>query len=121
KESGGVMTAEDLSRYAATERAPLEVTYRGLRVYSMPPSSSGGVVLIETLGILSARFPERDALVKLGRGSSAYLHLLAEAFKHGFADRARELGDTDFVKVDVAHLTSPDYHRELAARIKDGA
>jgi gamma-glutamyltranspeptidase/glutathione hydrolase len=120
QDAGGVMTAEDLKTYAPAERAPLEVDYRGLRVYAMPPSSSGGVVLIETLGILSARYPERDAVMKLGRGSSAYLHVLTEAFKHGFADRARELGDTDFVKVDIDHLTSPAYHRELAARIKDG-
>jgi gamma-glutamyltranspeptidase/glutathione hydrolase len=118
---GGVMTAADLSGYAATERTPLELPYRGLRVFSMPPSSSGGVVLIETLGILSARYPDRAALDKLGRNSSAYLHVLAEAFKHGFADRARFLGDSDFVTVDLAHLTSPDYHRALAARIQDGA
>jgi gamma-glutamyltranspeptidase/glutathione hydrolase len=119
KDSGGVMSAEDLATYAPTDRAPLEGAYRGLRVFSMPPSSSGGVVLIETLGILSARYPDAAALTKLGRNSSAYLHVLAEAFKHGFADRARQLGDTDFVSVDLAHLTSPAYHRELAARIKD--
>jgi gamma-glutamyltranspeptidase/glutathione hydrolase len=121
RDSGGVMTADDLDGYAATLRAPLEVPYRGLRVFSMPPSSSGGVVLVETLGILSARFPDGAALNKLGRNSSAYLHLLTEAFKHGFADRARQLGDSDFVKVDLEHLTSPEYHRQLAARIKDGA
>ena len=85
----------------------------------MPPSSSGGVVLVETLGILSARAPDTGALAKLGRNSSAYLHLLAEAFKHGFADRARQLGDSDFVSVDLPRLTSPGYHRELAGRIKD--
>ena len=119
KESGGVMTAEDLTGYTATDRTPLEAPYRGLRVVSMPPSSSGGVVLLETLGILSARFPDAAALTKLGRNSSAYLHFLTEAFKHGFADRARQLGDTDFVTVDLAHLTDPSYHRQLAARIKD--
>ena len=52
------MTAEDLAGYTATERAPLETTYRGLRVLSMPPPSSGGMALIETLGILSARYPD---------------------------------------------------------------
>jgi gamma-glutamyltranspeptidase/glutathione hydrolase len=119
KDSGGVMTAEDLTAYTSTDRAPLEGAYRGLRVFSMPPSSSGGVVLIETLGILSARYPGAAALAKLGRNSSAYVHVLAEAFKHGFADRARQLGDTDFVTVDLAHLSSAAYHRELAARIKD--
>ncbi len=119
KDSGGVMSAEDLTGYTATDRTPLETSYRGLRVLSMPPSSSGGIVLIETLGILSARYPDAAALTKLGRNSSAYLHVLAEAFKHGFADRARQLGDTDFVTVDLAHLASPAYHRELASRIKD--
>jgi gamma-glutamyltranspeptidase / glutathione hydrolase len=119
--AGGVLTAEDLSGYAPADRAPLVTDYRGLRVYSMPPPSSGGVVLVETLGILAARYPDLAALVGEGRGSSAYLHLLAEAFKHGFADRARFLGDTDFVSVDMAHLTSPAYHAELARRIKPGA
>jgi gamma-glutamyltranspeptidase / glutathione hydrolase len=118
-QNGGVLTADDLAAYTATDRAPLEASYRGLRVFSMPPSSSGGVVLIETLGILSARFPDAAALTRLGRNSSAYLHVLAEAFKHGFADRARLLGDSDFVSVDLPRLTSPAYHRELAARIKD--
>jgi gamma-glutamyltranspeptidase/glutathione hydrolase len=121
KDSGGVLTADDLVGYAATDRAALETTYRGLRVFSMPPSSSGGIVLIETLGILSARYPDPGALAKLGRNSSAYLHLLAEAFKHGFADRARLLGDSDFVSVDLPRLTNPAYHRELAGRIKDDA
>ena len=119
KDGGGVLSAEDLTTYAPTVRTPLEVPYRGLRVFSMPPSSSGGVVLIETLGILAARYPEPGALAKLGRNSSAYLHVLTEAFKHGFADRARLLGDSDFVSVDLPRLTSPAYHRELAGRIKD--
>ncbi len=119
KDGGGVLSAEDLATYAPTDRTPLEVPYRGLKVFSMPPSSSGGIVLVETLGILSARYPEPGALAKLGRNSSAYLHFLTEAFKHGFADRARRLGDSDFVSVDLPRLTSPAYHRELAARIKD--
>ena len=118
--AGGVMTADDLRTYAAVERTPLATTYRGLRVLGMPPPSSGGTVLIETLGILAARYPDGAALTKLGRNSAAYLHLLAEAFKHGFADRARFLGDPDFVSIDVAHLTDPAYHRALAARITDG-
>ncbi|HEY2900822.1 MAG TPA: gamma-glutamyltransferase [Polyangia bacterium] len=117
--AGGVMTADDLKAYTAVERVPLETTYRGLRVLSMPPPSSGGTVLIETLGILSARFPDGPAAAKVGRNSSAYLHVLGEAFKHGFADRARFLGDPDFVSIDVAHLIDPAYHRSLAARIKD--
>jgi gamma-glutamyltranspeptidase / glutathione hydrolase len=118
--AGGVMSAEDLAGYTATDRAPLSTDYRSLHVYSMPPSSSGGVALIETLGILAARYPTEADLARDGRGSSAYLHVLAEAFKHAFADRARFLGDTDFVPVDVAHLTSAGYQAELAKRIKPG-
>ncbi len=121
KNAGGVLSAEDLAGYTATERVPLATDYRGLRVYSMPPPSSGGVVLIETLGILSARDPSGAELLREGRGSSAALHVLSEALKHGFADRARFLGDTDFVPVNLAHLTSPAYHAELARRIKPDA
>jgi gamma-glutamyltranspeptidase/glutathione hydrolase len=119
--AGGVLGADDLAGYAAIERTPLSADYHGLRVYSMPPSSSGGVALIETLGILAATYPTEADLPSEGRGSSAYLHILAEALKHAFADRARFLGDTDFVSVDLAHLTSAAYHAELARRIKPGA
>jgi gamma-glutamyltranspeptidase/glutathione hydrolase len=119
--AGGVMDAADLAGYTATDRPPLSTDYRGLRVYSMPPSSSGGVALIETLGILAAHYPTEADLQRDGRESSAYLHVLAEAFKHAFADRARFLGDTDFVSVDLAHLTSPAYQAELARRIKPDA
>jgi gamma-glutamyltranspeptidase / glutathione hydrolase len=117
--AGGVMTAEDLAGYTATDRTPVVVDYRGLRVVSMPPPSSGGIALVETLGVLAARYPSgraRDA-----RGAAADLHVLAEAFKHAFADRARFLGDTDFVTVDVARLGSGAYHAELARRIKASA
>ncbi len=119
--AGGVMTAEDLATYAPTERAPLEMTHRGLRVLTMPPPSSGGVALIETLGILDALYPTPADLPKDGPQSPAYLQSLTEAFKHAFADRARFLGDPDFVTVDVAKLTSPAYAAELAKRVKPGA
>jgi gamma-glutamyltranspeptidase / glutathione hydrolase len=119
--SGGVLTEQDLADYTATPRAPLEGPYRGLRVFSMPPPSSGGVVLMEVLGILSNVYATDGDVRREGRGSSAYLHVLAEALKHGFADRARYLGDTDFVQVDLPRLTSPTYHTELARRIKRDA
>jgi gamma-glutamyltranspeptidase/glutathione hydrolase len=117
--AGGVLTADDLAAYTVTERTPLAVDYRGLRVLSMPPPSSGGVALIETLGILAARYPSGRA--RDVRGAAVDLHVLAEAFKHSFADRARFLGDPDFVAVDVAHLGAAAYHAELAKRIKPGA
>ncbi|HTA18701.1 MAG TPA: gamma-glutamyltransferase [Polyangia bacterium] len=119
--AGGVMTAEDLAAYAPIERAPLEMSHRGLRVLTMPPPSSGGVALIETLGILDALYPTPADLPKDGPQSPAYLQSLTEAFKHAFADRARFLGDPDFVTVDVAKLTSAAYAGELAKRVKPGA
>jgi len=119
--AGGVLSAADLAGYTATPRTPLAGDYRGLRIYSMPPPSSGGVVLLETLGIFAVHYPTSADVQRDGRGSSAYLHVLSEALKHGFADRARYLGDTDFVPVDLPHLTSPAYHAELARRIKPDA
>lgn len=119
KQAGGVMTAADLDGYTVTERMPIEVVYRGLSVMAMPPPSSGGTALAETLGILAARYPDGAALAKLGAGSSAYLQVLAEALKHAFADRARHLGDPDFVTVPLDHLLAPTYHADLAKRIKD--
>ena len=120
KGAGGVMTAEDLASYSPIERAPLVTSHRGLRVLTMPPPSSGGVALVETLGILDALYPTLAALPKEGASSPAYLHTLTEAFKHAFADRARFLGDPDFVTMDVAKLTSAAYAAELAKRVKPG-
>jgi gamma-glutamyltranspeptidase/glutathione hydrolase len=120
-DAGGVLSAADLAGYTASVRVPLAGDYRGLRIYSMPPPSSGGIVLLETLGILAVRYPTTADLERDGRASSATLHVLSEALKHGFADRARYLGDTDFVSVDLAHLLSPAYHAELAHRIKPDA
>lgn len=117
--AGGVLTAQDLADYHPAERTPLETHYRDLRVLSMPPPSSGGVALIEALGILSARFPRSSDLVALGAGSSAYLQVLAETLKHVFADRARFLGDPDFVSVPTARLLSPTYTAQLALKVKD--
>ncbi len=115
--AGGVMDAADLRAYAAVERPPLTMTYRGHKIFSMPPPSSGGIVIAEALGILEAKL--KDPPRGSGRFSSSYLHVLAEAQKHGFADRARHLGDPDFVKVPVDKLLDPAYHKALAARIKD--
>jgi gamma-glutamyltranspeptidase/glutathione hydrolase len=115
--AGGVLSRDDLRAYDVVERAPLKASYRGMEVYSMAPPSSGGIVLIEALGILAEKLKEPPK--GPGRFNSAYLHVLAEALKHGFADRARHLGDPDFVSVPLAKLSDPAYHRELAARIDD--
>jgi gamma-glutamyltranspeptidase/glutathione hydrolase len=116
KAAGGVISLEDLAAYQAIERTPIEIDYRGSHVYAMPPPSSGGIVIAEALGILSERVPDPS---KLARGSSAYLHVLAETLKHGFADRARLLGDADYVEIPLERLLSRDYHKQLAARIDD--
>jgi gamma-glutamyltranspeptidase/glutathione hydrolase len=120
KAAGGVITREDLAGYRVLERTPIEINYRGQRVVSMPPPSSGGIVIAEVLGILGHRLSDPSKFAaKTARGSSDYLHVFIEALKHGFADRARLLGDTDFVKVPLDQLLSRDYHRSLAARIDD--
>jgi gamma-glutamyltranspeptidase/glutathione hydrolase len=116
KEAGGVLSLEDLTGYQAIERQPIAIDYRGHHVMSMPPPSSGGIVIAEALGILSERIPDPS---KIPRNSSAYLHILAETLKHGFADRARLLGDADFVQIPLERLLSHAYHQTLAARIDD--
>ncbi len=112
REAGGVLTEEDLASYTVKVRAPLETRYRGRRIATMPPPSSGGIVLTEALNLL-----EHERVGALGAGSEAFMHLYAEVLKHGFADRARHLGDADFVSVPVARLASPAYADELWRRV----
>jgi len=112
KAHGGLITAEDLASYKAVVRQPLEGTYRGLTVKTSPPASAGGATLLEMLNIL-----EPFDLKASGPGSAKSLHLMAEAMKLGYADRARFLGDTDFVKVPLAGFTSKAYGVERAKLI----
>jgi gamma-glutamyltranspeptidase/glutathione hydrolase len=109
------LSADDLAAYRPRWRAPLSTTYRGYEVFTMPPPSSGGI-LLTMLNVLSG-----DDVAALGRTSPAYLHLLAETLKHGFADRARWYGDPGFTRVPVARLTSAAYARELRRRIRPDA
>jgi len=106
------MTAEDLKNYKAVEREPLRGVYRGHEIITMPPPSSGGVAMIEMLNIL-----ERYDLKSMGAGSSQSIHVMVEAMRRAFADRAQFLGDPDFVKVPVAGLVSRKYADKLAATI----
>ncbi len=108
----GIFTLEDLRHYSIAMREPVEGTYRGHTVYSMPPSSSGGTAIVETLNIL-----EGYDLSGLGRSAEG-IHLIVEALKHAFADRAGWLGDTDFVDVPVDKLTSQSYADRLREKIK---
>ena len=110
--SGGLITAEDLAAYEAVVREPVRGDYRGYEVISMPPPSSGGVHIIEILNILEG-FP----IGELGANSAATIHLMAEAMKLAYADRSEYLGDSDFVDVPVAGLTSKDYAGQLRALI----
>jgi len=116
---GGILTNEDLADMDVVERTALSTSFDDLQVFSMPPPSSGGIALIECLNILRAL--ETTTLGKpvesLGHNSAEYLHLLAEAEKHAFADRAEFLGDADFSAVPIQRLTSPEYAAALAERI----
>ena len=112
KDAGGWITAEDLAAYQVVERVPLRGSYRGVEIVTMPPPSSGGVVLLEMLHML-----ERYDLKAMGAGSSRALHLMIEAMRRAYADRAEFLGDPDFVAVPVAALTAPDYADRRAATI----
>ena len=113
RDAGGIMTPEDLKSYAAVIRAPVRGSYRGYDIVSMPLSSSGGVVLLETLNILEG-FPLSD----MKQGSAPSLHVLIEAMKRAYADRARYLGDPAFVNAPVA---GADFEgiRGQAARLID--
>jgi len=115
RDAGGILTTGDLAAYRPRWRTPLRTTYRGLEIFTVPPPSSGGV-LLEMLNVLAG-----DDLAALGRSSPAYLHLLAEAMKQGFADRARWYGDPAFTPIPLARLTSAAYGRELRARIAPDA
>lgn len=110
-EAGGIMTTEDLKSYAAVIREPLRGSYRGYGIICMPAPSSGGTVLLETLNIL-----EGFQLSSMKQGSAESLHLLIEAMKRAYADRARYLGDPAFVNAPIATLVAKDY----AARQRAG-
>jgi gamma-glutamyltranspeptidase/glutathione hydrolase len=110
--AGGIMTTDDLKSYAAAIRPPLRGSYRGYDIVSMPLPSSGGVVLLEMLNILEG-FP----MAELKQGSTQELHVLIEAMKRAYADRARYLGDPAFVDAPVAILTSKDYAAKQRAGI----
>jgi gamma-glutamyltranspeptidase/glutathione hydrolase len=112
KRNNGLMTLDDLHGYVAKERVPLRGNYRGHEIISMPPPSSGGAVLIQMLNIL-----EGFELSKLEASSSDRYHLMAEAMRRAFADRAEYMGDTDFVKVPVAGLIDKAYAAKLRATI----
>jgi gamma-glutamyltranspeptidase/glutathione hydrolase len=112
KANGGLITKKDLAAYRAQIRRPVRGTFRGFEIISMPPPSSGGVALIEMLNIL-----EQHDLKAKGLLTAPAIHLQLEAMRRAYLDRARHLGDPDFVKVPVDRLTSKPYAKTLAASI----
>ena len=112
KANGGLISREDLAAYQAIERVPIRGTYRGYEIISMPPPSSGGVALVQMLNIL-----ENFDLKSKGLLTAPAIHLQVEAMRRAYLDRARHLGDPDFVDVPVARLTSKAHAKTLARRI----
>ena len=112
RDAGGIMTADDLKSYQAIIRTPVRGSYRGYDIVSMPLPSSGGTVLLETLNILEG-FP----MGQMKQGSTASLHLLIEAMKRAYADRARYLGDPAFINAPISALIAKDYAAKQRASI----
>ncbi len=112
KRHGGLITMEDLEKYKASIRNPVTGTYHGYQIISMPPPSSGGTILIEMLNIL-----ENYNLGQMERYAPETLHLIAETMKFAYFDRAKYMGDPDFVEVPVAFLTSKRHAEEIRETI----
>jgi len=110
--AGGIFSMDDLKSYQPVLREPVRGNYRGYDIVSMPLPSSGGTVLVETLNILEG-FP----LGEMKRGEAPSLHLLIEAMKRAYADRARYLGDPAFVDAPLKALLSKDYGAKQRASI----
>src|SRR3989449_6138591 len=108
KRHQGLITMDDMRGYVAKERATLRGNYRGYEIVSMPPPSSGGAVLIEMLNIL-----EGYDFKKMDWASADRYHLMTEAMRRAFADRAEYMGDSDFVKVPIAGLVDKKYAAQL--------
>jgi gamma-glutamyltranspeptidase/glutathione hydrolase len=111
--NGGIMTRQDLKNYKAVRRAPVRGRYRGYDIIAMPPPTSGGVTMIEALNII-----EGYDLTKMGAGSADAIHVMAEAMKRAYADRARYLGDPDFNEdMPVDRLISKAHAADLRKTI----
>jgi len=116
KANGGLITKEDLEKYEAEELEPIKGTYRGYEIISMPPPSSGGVAIVEMLNIL-----EGFNMKEMGHNSAISLHVLTEAMRRAFADRALHIGDPDFnPNMPVSKLISKEYASSLRETIEMG-
>ena len=112
KDNGGLITQKDLASYEAKERTAIRTGYRGYQVVTMPPTASGGLVLLQTLNIL-----ENFNLREQGHNSANAIHLLSESMKRGYADRTRYHGDPDYFPVPIDQLINKDYSKERALSI----
>jgi gamma-glutamyltranspeptidase/glutathione hydrolase len=110
--NGGLITLADLHDYKAVERAPLEGDYKGYRIITSPPPSSGGVGLLQMLAMLNTTGYE-----KYGAGSAEAYHYMAEVMRRFYADRSQDLGDPDFVKNPISALLAPSYMQARRATI----
>jgi len=111
---GGLITMEDMAAYKAKLREPIETSYRGYRVVTMPPAASGGLVLLQTLNIL-----ENFDLKELGHNSAKTVHLLSESMQRAYADRAAYHGDPDYYEVPVKQMLNRQYSKDLADQISE--
>ncbi len=116
KRNGGLITVEDLASYRAVVRKPIEFDYRGHRVLTMPPPSSGGVAVGQMLRML-----EPFDLREMGFHSAQRTHLLIEVMKRAFADRAEFMGDPDHVRVPVAEMMADERLTEMRKSIRPDA
>jgi gamma-glutamyltranspeptidase/glutathione hydrolase len=113
KRNNGLITLEDLKNYQAKERKPIRGTYRGYEIISMPPPSSGGIVLIQVLNML-----ENYDIRGMGWNSAAKYHVLTEAMRRAFADRAEFMGDPDYADVPTEKLIDKNYAKKRASSIE---
>jgi len=113
---GALMTLDDLAQYTVEERKPIEGSFHNYTILSAPPPSSGGIVLVSTLNIL-----ESYNLRVLGDRSAATMHLIAEAFRRAYMDRAEYLGDPDYNQMPAAELTAKKYAEAWRASIHENA
>jgi gamma-glutamyltranspeptidase/glutathione hydrolase len=110
---GGLISYQDLANYQAVIRPAMHGTYRGFDIYSMSPPSSGGVHIVQILNML-----EQYPITEYGHNSAQTIHLMAEAMRRAYADRARYLGDSDFIAVPLKGLTSKSYAKKLVKNIQ---
>ncbi len=113
KANGGIITQEDLAKYEVVERSPVKTTFKDYEIFSMPPPSSGGVALIEMMNLMEAA-----DISKVEFNSTVYVHLVSEAMRRAFADRAEHLGDPDFnPDMPIERLISKEFAQERFANL----